>query len=124
MLANLCLDGQQSLAVRCRQPPADANFETVSDGAARASSQKSSASWAVLSATAGHYELVAAGAVCIENYASSLDAELVGLELALSAVLKISRGYADVVPHRAHKALDESEFKGVHHHFLGISEYM
>ena len=123
MLANLCLDRQQSLAVRCCPPPAHANFITVSDGASRASSQKSSASWAVLSIAGGQCDLVAAGAVCIDHFASSLDAELVGLELALGALLKISRGYADVVPHIAQLTLDESEFQEVNHHLWSISSY-
>ena len=83
----------------------------------------SSASWAVLSIAGGQCDLVAAGAVCIDHFASSLDAELVGLELALGALLKISRGYADVVPHIAQLTLDESEFQEVNHHLWSISSY-
>ena len=51
------------------------------------------------------------GAVCIDHYSSSLDAELLGLELALGALLEISRGYADVVPHSAQTTLREYEYQ-------------
>ena len=92
--------------------PVDANIVAVSDGASRASVKRSSAAWALLAfLPGGHINLIAAGAVLFDNFASSMDAELAGLELAIGALLKFSRGYGDVVPHNAQTTLNESEFQ-------------
>ena len=65
--------------------------------------------------------LVAAGAVMFDKYVSSLEAELAGLELAIGALLKISRGYADVVPHYADTDLNAIKFLESHHHLWSFS---
>ena len=120
-LANICLDRQQSFAIRAMSAiPSSGNFVTVSDGAARSSTQSSSAAWALLAFDHGKASLVAAGAVLFERYASSLDAELMGLELALGSLLKLSRGYSDLVPHSTQTILDASEFHEAHHHLWTI----
>ena len=64
---------------------------------------------------------MAAGAVMFDKYVSSLEAELAGLELAIGALLKISRGYADVVPHHADTDLNAIEFLESHHHLWSFS---
>ncbi len=123
MLANLCLDRRQSFAVRCQTPlHADVNYVTVSDGASRASTQSSSASWGLFAVTADHFHLVAAGAAMCNGFVSSMDAELVALELATGALLKLSRGYRDVVPHATDTTLSESEFLESYHHVWNISK--
>ena len=99
----------------------NANFVTLSDGASRAASQTSSCSWALLAFTAESIHLIAAGAVLFDTYVSSLDAELAGLELAIGALLKLSRGYEDVVPHGTGTTLNESEFQSKYHHLWSIS---
>lgn len=65
--------------------------------------------------------IIAAGAVLLERYGSSMVAELAGLELAIGALLKLSRGYEDVVPHDIHTNLDLSEFQLSYHHLWSIS---
>ena len=60
---------------------------------------KAAASWAILAMSSQNIDLVAAGAMTLPDVASSLDAELTGFELGLAALLKLSRGYVDVIPH-------------------------
>ena len=64
--------------------------------------------------------LVAAGAVMFSSFASSMDAELAALELAAGALLKLSRGYGDVVPHDTDLTLSEPEFFETYHHLWSI----
>ena len=56
-----------------------------------------------------------------DSYVSSLEAELVGMELAIGALLKVSRGYADIVPHSTQHTLNEFEFQAVYHHLWSVS---
>jgi len=65
--------------------------------------------------------LVAAGAIMLDKYVSSLEAELAGLEMAIGALLEISRGYADVVPHYAGTDLNAIGFLESHYHLLSFS---
>ena len=120
-LANLCLDRRQSFAVRCQTARnADVNYVTVSDGASRSSTQSSSAAWGLFAVSANQLHLVAAGAVMFSSFVSSMDAELAALELATGALLKLSRGYGDVVPHDTDLTLSESEFHESYHHLWSI----
>jgi len=122
LLANLALDMRQSIAVRCQSPQhLTANYVTVSDGASRSSTRLSSAAWALLAVEAEKIHLIAAGAVMFDNYVSSLDAEMVGLELAIGAILKFSRGYDDVVPHDTQTNLNASEFQQSYNHLWSVS---
>ena len=52
--------------------------------------------------------------------ASSLDAEMVGLELAIGALLRISRGYVDVESHQVHAMLPKSTFLEKFGHLLAL----
>ena len=81
----------------------------------------SSAAWALLAVEAEKIHLIAAGAVMFDNYVSSLDAEMVGLELAIGAILKFSRGYDDVVPHDTQTNLNASEFQQSYNHLWSVS---
>ena len=99
---------------------ADFNYITVSDWAARSSAQSSSAAWALFAVSAHQMHLVAAGAVMFSSFASSMDAELAALELAAGALLKLSRGYGDVVPHDTDLILSEPEFLEAYHHLWSI----
>jgi hypothetical protein len=122
MLANLALDKRQSIAVRCQSPiNSEANFITVSDGASRSRTNSSSAAWALLAVHPTQLVIIAAGAVLLERYVSSMEAELAGLELAIGALLKLSRGYEDIVPHDIQTNLDSSEFQSSYHHLWSIS---
>ena len=87
-LAHLCFDRWQAFAVRCQEPlHADVNYFTASDVASIASTRSALGLFAV---SAHHFHLVAAGAVMFSGFASSMDAELVALELATGALLKLS----------------------------------
>jgi len=48
-------------------------------------------------------------------------AEFTALELALAALLKLSRGYVDVVPHPVDTNLDLSEFQCEFGHLLATT---
>ena len=50
-----------------------------------------------------------------------MEAELAGLELAMGALLKLSRGYEDVVPHSIQTTLDISEFELSYRHLWNVS---
>jgi len=49
-----------------------------------------------------------------------MNAELVALELATGALLKLSRGYRDVVPHKTDFILNELECHDSYHHLRSI----
>ena len=119
-LANMCLDMGRSFAMQSMIPPTSANFITVSDGASRGSTKISAASWALLAADRNKINLVAAGAIYLDSYATSLEAELVGLELAIGALLKASRGYESIVPHSTESRLNAVEFLETNYHLLDI----
>ena len=118
-LANLCLDRGQDILVRGQLPNMlCTNFVMVSDGACRSSVQKSAASWCVLAFHHGSISIVGGGGVFLPSGTSSLDAELAGLELAIGALLKCSRGYTDIAPHGANVILQSSEFLESNGHWL------
>ena len=94
---------------------------TVSDGASQASMKRSSAAWALLAFSPNQINLIAGGAVMFDTYVSSMEAELAGLELAAGALLKLSRGYRDVVPHSIQTTLDISEFELSYRHLWSVS---
>ena len=109
-LANKCIDTGCSFAVQGELPePGTANLVMVSDGACRGSIRKCSASWAVLAFTSTQISFVAGGAVLFPEVVTSLDAELTGLELAIGALLKYSRGYTNLVPHGTNLIMHASE---------------
>lgn len=121
-LANKCLDSGRSFAVQRLLPdPKETNFIITSDGATRQSTQSSSASWAVLAIIDGNIKLVAAGAIKFVTQVTSTDAEMTGLELGLAALLKISRGYVNVVPHDAEFIADASELLKTIHPWLAVA---
>jgi len=66
--------------------------------------------------------LFAAGAVMFSSFASSVDSELAPLELATGALLKLSRGYGDVVPHDTDLTWREPDFLQTYHHLWSILE--
>jgi len=65
--------------------------------------------------------LEATGATMFHKYVSSLEAELAGLEMAIGALLEISRGYADMVPHYADTDLNTIGLLESHHHLCSFS---
>ena len=64
--------------------------------------------------------MIAGGAMKIPLEVSSLDAELTGLELAVAALFKYSRGYVDLVPHGVDAVLDASELLNSNGHWLAV----
>jgi len=121
-LANKCLDSGKSFAVQCQLPdPRVSSLIMTSDGATRQSTQSSSASWAVLAIIGGQVKLVAAGAIRFLAQVTSTDAEMTGFELGLGALLKISRGYINVVPHEAEFIVDVSELLETIHPWLAVA---
>ena len=120
-LANMCLDKGHNIAVRGELPEVGtANLVMVSDGARRGGQGSCAASWAILSFRSQGISFVAGGAIKFPTDVSSLDAELTGLELAVGALLKYSRGYNDLVPHGAAEILDASELLKSNCHWLAI----
>ena len=93
-----------------------------SDGAARASTRVSSASWAVLAFQAHEISLVAAGALLFDEFVGSLVAETMGFELALAALLNLSRGELDLVPHRVEVSHNLTEFLMINGHLLKLPQ--
>eukprot|EP00973_Karenia_brevis_P054263 7539100-Karenia_brevis.AAC.1 len=69
-----------------------------------------SAAWAVLAVSTSTISLQAAGATLLDDITESMDAEFTALELAIGALLKISRGYDDVAPHRVDVIITEPQF--------------
>ena len=71
---------------------------------------ESAAAWAILACQGSTISLVAAGALRFPNYVDSIVAEFTGAELALGALLRLSRGYPDIVPHAAdsHQEIGEA----------------
>ena len=63
---------------------------------------------------------LAGGAMKLGVEASSLDAEMVGLELAIGALLRISRGYVDVESHQVDAMLPKSTFLEKFGHLLAL----
>lgn len=99
-LANFALDAQTSFAIKGSGLPANEyNVVAVSDGASRASTQCSAASWALLAFTHTGISMIAGGALLFDRFVTSQMAETTGFELALAAFMKLSHGYPDVVPH-------------------------
>ena len=92
----------------------------VSDGAAPSSTRASSASWAVLAFQPQEISLVAAGALLFDDFANSLDAEMLGFELALAALLNLSRGRVDLVPHKVDVSFELAEFLTINGHLLKL----
>ena len=76
------------------------------------------ASWAILAFRNQAISFVAGGAIKLPTDVSSLDAELTGLELAVGALLKYSRGYTNLVPHGSAEILDASELLKSNRHWL------
>ena len=62
--------------------------------------------------------IVGGGGILFPAEVSSLDAELTGLELAIGAFLKLSRGYDDLAPHSADFTLHASELLESNGHWL------
>ena len=94
----------------CESLESTCNFVLVSDGAARGSSGRASAAWVLLACLGKRFSVVAAGAVLLQAHASSMEAEFAGFELALGSLMRLSRGYANVVPHDVQTTLDLSEY--------------
>ena len=67
-------------------------------------------------ASLGRLELVAARARSSDTYVSSQMAETTGLELAMAALVKHSRGYPDLVPHEVDTRIEVVEFLSIHGH--------
>ena len=110
-LANSALDLNRNIALRgVYVDPSTCNFVLVSDGAARGSSGRASAAWVLLACLGKRFSVVAAGAVLLQAHASSMEAEFAGFELALGSLMRLSRGYANVVPHDVQTTLDLSEY--------------
>jgi len=80
--------------------------------------QKSAASWCILASHHGCISIVGGGGVFLPSGTPSLDAELAGLELAIGALLKCSRGYADLAPHSANVIFQSSELLESNGHWL------
>ena len=53
--------------------------------------------------------VVSVGAAMLAEYTDSATAEFSGVELALGALLKLSRGYADIAPHDAQIIIQAKE---------------
>ena len=51
---------------------------------------------------------------------TSLDAELTGLELAVGALLKYSRGYTSLVPHGTNLTMHASELPESNGHWVAV----
>ena len=68
------------------------------------------AAWVLLAWLGKRFSVVAAGAVLLQAHASSMEAEFAGFELALGSLMRLSRGYANVVPHDVQTTLDLSEY--------------
>ena len=66
---------------------------------------------------------MSAGAFKFPHEVSSLEAEMTGFELALAALLKLSRGYVNIVPHEAEESLRASEFLSSIDHLLSFAGF-
>ena len=120
-LANEALDHKFSFSTEGPRPcPNDANFVTVSDGACRGGGQSSSAAWAIFAVRGEKLDLVAAGAV-LHGFTNSMDAELSALELAMAALVKLTRGCESIVPHATDVIYEKSEFEKTFKHLWDIS---
>ena len=107
----MCLDRGSNLGLHGRIPCLEqSGCYVLSDGAARASTQSSSAAWAIVSFDGASLVLVAAGAMLFEEHVSSQTAETVAMELGLAALLKLSRGYSNIIPHEVQTIIDVFEF--------------
>ena len=124
-LANMCIDKVCNIAVHGLAPQTSCtNLVTLSDGACRSSTSKSSASWCIVAFTRDTLSLAAAGGVCLPPGTTSLDAELTGLELAIGALLKCSRGYSDLQQHSADLIINASELLESNGHWLAQPVHM
>ena len=109
-LANLAIVHQKSFAYISPNPSTrTSNFVGVSDGAARTATKLSSASWAIFAVNDSTVQLVRCKAICLNELVPSQSAETLGLELALAAMLCLSRGADDIFPHRYDHLLCRSE---------------
>ena len=55
--------------------------------------------------------VVCAGAMQLPEYATSLQAELTGMELALAALLRAAAGHKDLVPHQVEVTLTSESLR-------------
>jgi len=86
------------------------NVVMVSNGAARMSTeQAAAAAWAMFSVTS-HITVVAAGGRLLQPDCDSMSAETTALEIAIAAVLKLSRGYEDLVPHHVDTFIEAEQY--------------
>lgn len=108
-LANEAIDRRSNVLVTGTRQVSQASYVMVSDGAARRSSNSSSASWAVLMLRDAPVELVSAGAIFLPNLVSAIEAEVLGLELSIAAFLNVSLGWTPIAPHQAECVLDSFE---------------
>eukprot|EP00973_Karenia_brevis_P070793 9840002-Karenia_brevis.AAC.1 len=109
-LANYALDGHLSFAVYGDMPGQGCNFVAVSDGASRSGTGVSSASWAILAFVEQDIVLVAAGAKLFDAWACSQEAETVGLEMAVTALRQVGKGFVDMIPHKTDAVITANEF--------------
>ena len=86
------------------------NFIMVSDGAARSSTGKASAAWAILAFNSCDIQLISGGAILLLGKATALQAEMTGLELAAAAFLLIPQGRTNTFPHEVSLYIKQSEF--------------
>ena len=113
-LANLALDRKTSYTVGglSSVDSKSHNFVTLSDEAARGSSATAAAAWAIIAMRGLDVSIVAAGALLLQEGTSSLMAESRALELALMALLRLSRDHVAICPHSYSVVIPISELSG------------
>ena len=96
-LCNLALDLQMSFHLPVIAHDIDAyNFVVLSDGAARGSSGDAASAWVIVAMRDQQLSLVSGGAELLPHGTSSLHAEARALDLAVHALLRITKG---LLPH-------------------------